>query len=73
MLKSLSAIAIAASPGLGSVCITAFLASTRIFDPEKIKVFFPIRTLFLQWRRAEADFHPGAGAVLGDPGLRHVD
>ena len=72
LFKFLRAIAIAASPWLGSVHITAVLACVRVFNAEQIKIPLPIRPFFLQGCRAKADFNPGADAIFSDAGLLHI-
>ena len=72
LLQFLRAIAIAARPWLSPACVTAVLASVRIFDLQQFKVLFPVRTFFLEWRSAKTDFHPGADAVVSDAGLSHI-
>ena len=51
-------ITITASPALSPVLVTAIAARMRIFHRQKIKIFFPIRTLFLQWRITKTSFDP---------------
>ena len=52
------AIAIAARPGLGPVFVTTIAPRMRVFHRQEIKIFFPIGTLFLQWRITKTSFHP---------------
>src|SRR5438270_10199760 len=51
-------ITITASPALSPVLVTAIAARMRIFHRQKIKIFFPIRTLLLQWRITKTSFDP---------------
>jgi len=44
----------------------------RVVHTEKLEVFFPIRSLFLQRRIAETGFHPSRDAGLVDPRLLHI-
>ena len=72
LLQFLRAIAIAARPRLNPACVTAILASVCIFNLQQFKVLFPVRTFFLEWRSAKADFHPGADVVVSEAGLCHI-
>ena len=50
----------------------AIASRVRVFHAEQFKVLLPVRTLFVEWRRAETGFNPVRGAVIADPSLLHV-
>lgn len=66
------AVAIAASPRLGAVQVAATAAIVRVFDLNKIKMFFPVGTLFLKRLRTKAGLNPTYGSVVHKPRLLHV-
>ncbi len=72
LLQALCAIAIAASPGLAPVFIAALAAVMRVLHFGEIKIFFPVRLLFLKWCWAVADFDPAHGLVGAEAGISHI-
>jgi len=72
LFQTSSAVASAASPGFGSILVTAFAAIMCVLYPGKVEVLFPIRTLFLERSRAVADFNPTGGLIRGEAGVTHV-
>src|SRR5256885_740547 len=52
------AVAISAGPGLGAVLVPASAAVVGLPHLHQLKIPLPVRTLFLQRRRAVADFQP---------------
>ena len=71
-LKPFRAIAIAACPRLSAVFVTAILPVVRVLDAQELKVFLPIRSLFLQRSGAVADLHPMRDAVPANARLLRV-
>src|SRR6476660_705118 len=64
LLQPSRAVAIRTRPRLSPVLVTAILAIVRVFHAEQLKIFLPIRPLFLQRRRAETGLDPMRGAVF---------
>jgi hypothetical protein len=52
--------------------VSAIPPGVRILNLEKVEVFLPIGTLFLQRGRAETGFNPGRGSTLIYARLLHV-
>ena len=50
----------------------AILPNVRVFDAQKVKIFFPIRSFFRQRRFAEAGLNPGRNPVRIYPRLVHI-
>jgi hypothetical protein len=71
-LQLLSAVAIAASPRLCPVFVSAISSRMGILNRQQLEVFFPIWTFLLEWWIAETSFHPRRYASRIDPRLRHV-
>ena len=66
------AVAVTASPRLGSILIAAVAAIVSILHARQIEILFPVRTLFLQGRRTIADFHPPRSLVFAQPSILHI-
>src|ERR1700757_2241977 len=66
------AVAVAASPRLAAILISALAAVVRILHASQVEVLFPVRPLLLQRSRAVADFHPARGLVRTEPRVLHV-
>lgn len=72
LLELLCAIAIAARPWFGAVLVPAIPARMRVFDADKLKIFFPIRALFRQRRVAKTGLDPGCDAVVIQTRFVHI-
>jgi hypothetical protein len=66
------AIALAARPRFLTIQVAAISACVRVLYAEQFEIFFPIRALLCEWRRAEANFHPSDRAIAAEPGVFHV-
>ena len=72
LLKARGAIAIAASPGLTAVFVTALAAVVRILHFRKIEILLPIRPFFQERSRAVTHFHPADSLIRAEPRLVHI-
>jgi hypothetical protein len=43
-----------------------------IFNANQLKIFFPVRAFFSEWRSAKANFNPGHGVIGRDARVFHV-
>ena len=66
------AVAVAAGPGFAAVFVAAVLSGVGVLHFDQLKIRFPVRSLFLEWRRAVTDFHPASRAVGQLAGIGHV-
>ena len=72
LLQARGTIAVAAGPGLASVFVAALAAVMRILHSRELEVFFPVRTFFLQRRRAITHFDPSHRLVGAEPRFIHI-
>jgi len=70
--KSGGAVAISAGPRLGAILVAASPPVMRILYSDEVEKFLPVRALFLQRRRAVADFDPARGLVRKKSRVVHV-
>jgi hypothetical protein len=71
-LQAFCAIAVAASPGFGTILIAAAPPVVRILDPGQFEISLPIGSLFLQRSRTVTDLDPTRRVVRTKPGVFHV-
>ena len=66
------AIAVAASPGLHAVLVTAVFPRVCIFHAEQVEIFFPVRPFLRQRRIAKTGLDPDRNRLFVHACLLHV-